>query len=79
MNLAYSTTVKRWRPWDPTDIQKATQALFRRAASHSEFFNAFNTVSFGNPLNLLESGTAGQIASTSTGPSVIQFALKFTF
>jgi hypothetical protein len=45
----------------------------------SEFFNAFNTTSFANPLNILESGTAGQIVSTTTGPRVIQFALKFNF
>jgi Carboxypeptidase regulatory-like domain/TonB-dependent Receptor Plug Domain/TonB dependent receptor len=45
----------------------------------SEFFNAFNMTSFANPLNILESGTAGQIVSTSTGPRVIQFALKFNF
>jgi hypothetical protein len=43
----------------------------------SEFFNVFNTTSFANPLNILESGTAGQIVSTSTGPRVIQFALKW--
>ena len=45
----------------------------------SEFFNAFNTTSFANPLNILEAGTVGQIVSTSTGPRVIQFALKFNF
>jgi len=45
----------------------------------SEFFNAFNTTSFANPLNILESSTAGQIVSTSTGPRVIQVALKFNF
>ncbi len=45
----------------------------------SEFFNAFNTVSFANPLNILESGTAGQIVTTTTGPRVIQFAFKFNF
>jgi hypothetical protein len=53
--------------------------LFGPAASRRKFFNAFNTVSFGNRLNLLESGAAGQIASSSTGPRVIQFAFKFTF
>ena len=51
----------------------------RKFEFRSEFFNAFNRASFANPLNLLESGTAGQIVSTSTGPRVIQFALKFTF
>ena len=46
----------------------------------SEFFNAFNKVSFANPLNIVQSpATVGQIVSTSTGPRVIQFALKLNF
>jgi hypothetical protein len=44
-----------------------------------EFFNAFNMVSFANPLNILASANVGQIVSTSTGPRVIQFALKLNF
>ena len=51
----------------------------RKVEFRSEFFNISNTASFANPLNLLEAGTAGQIVSTSTGPRVIQFALKFNF
>lgn len=51
----------------------------RKVEFRSEFFNVSNTASFANPLNLLEAGTAGQIVSTSTGPRVIQFALKFNF
>ena len=45
----------------------------------SEFFNAFNLVSFANPVNILASANVGQIVETSTGPRVIQFALKFDF
>ncbi len=51
----------------------------------SEFFNAFNHASFANPVfpntqyAVLESGSAGQILATSTGPRVIQFALKLSF
>ena len=55
----------------------------------SEFFNAFNTVSFENPINIVESPviivhglattTDGHIVATTTGPRVIQFALKLTF
>jgi hypothetical protein len=45
----------------------------------SEFFNAFNLVSFANPINLLSSAANGQIVETSTGPRVIQFALKLSF
>jgi TonB dependent receptor len=45
----------------------------------TEFFNAFNMVSFANPVNILESANAGQIVATTTGPRVIQFALKLAF
>lgn len=44
-----------------------------------EFFNAFNMVSFANPVSLLSSAADGQIVETSTGPRVIQFALKLNF
>ena len=44
-----------------------------------EFFNAFNMVSFANPINIVESANVGQIVSTTTGPRVIQFALKLNF
>jgi len=56
-------------------VTERTQLEFR-----SEFFNAFNMVSFANPLNIVQSpATVGQIVSTSTGPRVIQFALKLNF
>jgi len=45
----------------------------------TEFFNAFNMVSFANPVNILASANVGQIVSTTTGPRVIQFALKVSF
>jgi hypothetical protein len=45
----------------------------------TEFFNAFNNVSFANPVNLLASANVGAIVATTTGPRVIQFALKFDF
>jgi hypothetical protein len=51
----------------------------RNLEFRSEFFNAFNNVSFANPVNLLASQNVGQIVATSTGPRVIQFALKITF
>lgn len=52
-----------------------SQALEFRA----EFFNLFNNVNFANPVGVITSGNFGQIASTTTGPRVIQFALKYTF
>jgi hypothetical protein len=45
----------------------------------SEFFNAFNITSFANPVNVLASANVGQVVSTTTGPRVIQFALKVAF
>lgn len=45
----------------------------------TEFFNITNTPSFATPVNIRASGNFGQIVRTSTGPRVIQFALKFAF
>jgi hypothetical protein len=47
----------------------------------AEFFNFFNHPQFSNPTNLAVStpGTFGQITTTSVGPRVIQFALKYNF
>lgn len=61
-------------------ITERTKLEFR-----SEFFNAFNHASFANPVfpntnfAVLESGSYGQIVTTSTGPRVIQFAMKLNF
>jgi outer membrane receptor protein involved in Fe transport len=45
----------------------------------TEFFNLFNNVNFANPINVSNSQNFGQIVATTTGPRVIQFALKYTF
>ncbi len=50
-----------------------------RAEFRAEFFNLFNNVNFANPVNVAASGNFGQIVATSTGPRVIQFAVKFSF
>lgn len=55
-------------------VKETTKVEFR-----SEFFNAFNMVSFANPVNIVESANVGQIVTTATGPRVIQFALKLNF
>ncbi|RMG52949.1 MAG: carboxypeptidase regulatory-like domain-containing protein [Acidobacteria bacterium] len=46
----------------------------------TEFFNAFNTVNFGQPGNNFASpATFGVINNTTVAPRIIQFALKFNF
>ncbi len=55
-------------------VTERTKIEFR-----SEFFNAFNNVSFQNPDNVIASPSFGQILEPSTGPRVIQFALKVNF
>jgi len=45
----------------------------------AEFFNLFNNVNFADPVDVVASGNFGQVAATSTGPRVIQFAAKFSF
>ncbi len=46
----------------------------------AEFFNAFNMVSFANPLSIVEAPASyGQIVGTTVGPRVIQFAAKVNF
>ena len=51
----------------------------QRVEFRAEFFNLFNNVNFANPINIHSSANFGQIASTTTGPRVIQFALKYNF
>jgi hypothetical protein len=51
-----------------------------RIEFRTEFFNAFNHVNFANPNNnVLVPSTLGTITSASSGPRVIQFALKANF
>ncbi|HEX4750510.1 MAG TPA: carboxypeptidase-like regulatory domain-containing protein [Bryobacteraceae bacterium] len=45
----------------------------------TEFFNAFNNVSFANPVNILASPNPASIVATTTGPRVVQFAAKINF
>ena len=50
----------------------------------TEFFNIFNHTNFGNPVSVKGTATApnaqfGRILTTSTGPRVIQFAVKYNF
>jgi hypothetical protein len=45
----------------------------------SEFFNAFNHAMFSNPGSAVTTGAFGVISSTTVGPRILQFALKYTF
>ena len=46
----------------------------------SEFFNAFNHAQFSNPAtNVGSVATVGVISTTSVGPRIIQFALRYAF
>jgi len=51
----------------------------QRVEFRAELFNLFNNVNFANPVNIVSSENFGQIAATTTGPRVIQFALKYEF
>ena len=55
-------------------IREGQQLEFR-----TEFFNLFNNVNWANPVSIASSGNFGQVVSTTTGPRVIQFALKYNF
>jgi hypothetical protein len=55
-------------------VTESKQLEFR-----AEFFNLFNNVNFANPISTVASGNFGQVAATTTGPRVIQFAVKFAF
>jgi hypothetical protein len=51
-----------------------------RIEFRAEFFNLFNTVNFSLPNNNMSvPGTVARITSTSSGPRVLQFALKYGF
>ena len=45
----------------------------------AEFFNAFNTPQFANPVANFSSATFGRISNTSVSPRIIQLAAKFNF
>jgi len=55
-------------------LSERTRLEFR-----AEFFNTLNTVNFANPVNSLSSANVAQIVSTTTGPRVVQLALKLSF
>jgi Carboxypeptidase regulatory-like domain/TonB-dependent Receptor Plug Domain/TonB dependent receptor len=67
------------------DMDLAIERAIRISERHSfhvrgEFFNATNTPNFGNPVNIVNAGSAfGKIFSKSNNPRIIQVALKYQF
>lgn len=55
-------------------VTKRVRTQFR-----AEFFNAFNTVCFGNPNTTVNSAAFGVVTSQSNTPRQIQFGLKLLF
>ena len=55
-------------------IRERTKLEFR-----TEFFNILNHANFGNPSTSLDSGSFGQISSTTVNARLVQFALKLSF
>ncbi len=51
----------------------------QRVEFRAEFFNLFNNVNWQIPVNTVTSYNFGQIVATTTGPRVVQFALKYNF
>ena len=75
-----------WGPgqfnWDLSIIKKTTVGGIHENAYlefRAEFFNAFNHPQFSNPVTNDASGAFGIISSTSVGPRIIQFGLKYVF
>jgi len=64
-------------------VIKRTPMNFLREGSNLEFrvefFNAFNTTQFSNPVTNFSSAAFGTITSTAVSPRIVQMALKFNF
>lgn len=61
-------------------IEKDTKISERYSVQfRAELYNAFNNVNWGQPDAILADPSFGQILYTSTGPRIMQFALKLLF
>ena len=68
--------------WDISIIKNTIVGGLREDASlefRTEFFNAFNHPQFTNPGTSVSGSTFGVISSTSVGPRIMQFALRYVF
>ena len=68
--------------WDLAIVKDTVVGGIHEGATlqfRSEFFNAFNHAMFTNPGTAVGTGAFGVISSTTTGPRILQFALKYSF
>ncbi|MGP0073644.1 MAG: carboxypeptidase regulatory-like domain-containing protein [Bryobacteraceae bacterium] len=66
--------------WDISLIKTTHLTERQSVILRAEFFNAFNHAQFSNPFVAVDTpATFGQITTTSVGPRIIQFALKYYF
>jgi hypothetical protein len=66
--------------WDISIVKLTKLTERQRLEFRTEFFNAFNHAQFSNPATAVSTpSTFGQITSTSVGPRILQFALKYQF
>ncbi len=68
--------------WDFSIVKRTRVGGIREDANlefRTELFNAFNHAQFSNPNTVVNSSAFGTIGTTSTGPRIMQFALKYLF
>lgn len=68
--------------WDLALVKDTKVGGLREDATlqfRSEFFNAFNHADFANPGSAVNTAAFGVISSTTVGPRILQFALKYSF
>lgn len=68
--------------WDISANKRTRVGGLREEAMlefRAEFFNAFNHAQFNNPNTVVNSSAFGTIGTLSTGPRILQFALKYMF
>ena len=66
------------RNWDLSIFRTFPVLERQRIEFRAEFFNAFNLVSFGNPVSVLSNANFGRILGAAS-PRIMQFGLKYSF
>jgi len=65
--------------WDISLIKDTMIREGHRFQFRTEFYNAFNTPQFANPVTVRSDASFGQITATSVNPRIIQFGFKYLF